>query len=673
MKRFYNLGRLEYFTILLIILAAFCYLTFNLSGLEFFLANKGWSITNLTNSFLYPSAYTQNNYNPQLVNLASISFHIFFGLAYLGIPIHWLDYINVFLNFLFYCITPIIIFRLFDKKPTLSIYFTAILFTIASSIRLSDLGNWGIGVIGQSPYAISYLLSAIGIVALFKEKIPLSLSAFSLSILCHPILGFIGAFFGFCTYLPRIKTFFTKRNLTLLFTCILLIAAWEFYSLPSLSTQTVPTDTWISFGKIFNYHWFPVAHGFLWSRNSEKLIPLLAFLLLLLNYLKKIDWDDKLKIRFLYGVLGLLLLTGLGLLFSISHSQTLIKLALQRSDSILLIVGIPFISIGLWQDLTSKNILLRILAGIICLSAFVTVGGIPAWPTLLLILIGGQLFKYENKLITIALYITTGLLIGLSLLFYFKASAPIFSSPSYLGINALDEIFHWKNSNLTFHFSNDILTSCTFLLIILLTLIRKSLYARTLYLAILTLYAIHFSWQHSIISIDKASKVAYKNYFELQEWARNNTPEEALFMIPPNHSYGWSDFSKRQSLGTLHDWLQISWMYTSNKQVYKHNMALFSKFNVPLAPYLSYETIQGFDKLRRAVKKAYYTKTPEWFLTMANTYNISYFILNKSDYQKLNPNRSNNYPCRVTYQNSDFIICKPKPVMSSSLNQRSNS
>jgi len=648
---------------LLLVVGSF-YIFSNLYGLNYFLANNGWSIANFVNVINHPNLYKGSFYIAQKLDYASLYIRFYSLLYNLSLPVNSLDYISIVINCLFYSAIPLMMTRYILSRWDMNVCFLVVALTIASMIRFAGLGNWGITVIGQIHYPSAYFFMTLGIICLFKDYMYRSLIFFTLSSLCHPTLGLMGAYFGACGILLDYKKYLNLKILSLILVFIIIIGGWVISTLPLSPNVLVPNAQWLSLGKIFNFHWFPVDHGFLWQRSWRHIMPFLTFVLLYHNYLKVLQIPTSLKYQFFLGGLGILLLTILGFLFSLTHSEFLIKLALQRSSSILILLGIFFVGYGLWQDICYGNWFLRISAGFTLICAFFIKGGFPVVPSLIVVLANGSLFNRKEKYITLALRITFIIVILLSLIYGIFGVANIIHDRAYMGINSLIDINHWRNIDFFISIKKykKMILHFTLLILFLLFIFNKKMqWTKSVLLVFISILSIHFLWNRSYLSVSQDKKLANKNYYELQLWARNNTPPRSLFMIPPNGSYGWSDYSMRPSLGNMRDWLQVSWMYTSNYAVYEKGMDIYSNFNIPLKKYISYQDVKGYRELRKEIKKVYYTRNKNWFSMMAKKYKIDYFILNKMDLRSANQSLnkpSDALPCKLIYQNNSYIVCK---------------
>ena len=131
------------------------------------------------------------------------------------------------------------------------------------------------------------------------------------------------------------------------------------------------------------------------------------------------------------------------------------------------------------------------------------------------------------------------------------------------------------------------------------------------------------------------------DWTEVQDWARDNTPREAMFITPPHifmhYIPDWRTFSERGTLATL---VEI--------------------FEFPHPGYLSYwqerfETIApgvierfngNYIDTFKFTREAYYSLTPQEYLGAAQKYGCRYLVVEKPHVQ----------PFPVVYQNEGFVV-----------------
>jgi hypothetical protein len=151
-------------------------------------------------------------------------------------------------------------------------------------------------------------------------------------------------------------------------------------------------------------------------------------------------------------------------------------------------------------------------------------------------------------------------------------------------------------------------------------------------------------------------RAEYRAYKAAQLWARDHAPPDALFMVDPvlfrtEAGYGWRDYSRRPSFGSVREWLYLSWHYTSDYALCKEGCRRVAEFGVDLPRYLGTRSPRDASgSLCYAVWEYYNFKaTDEWRLDLARRYNISYFVS-----RKLPGRPESRLP--VVYENELFVI-----------------
>jgi general stress protein CsbA len=128
---------------------------------------------------------------------------------------------------------------------------------------------------------------------------------------------------------------------------------------------------------------------------------------------------------------------------------------------------------------------------------------------------------------------------------------------------------------------------------------------------------------------------------ETQDWARENTPRDAMFITPPHiflhYIPDWRTFSERGTLATLVEIFEFphpAYIPYWQERFEAIAPGAISKFNG-----------NYFDTFK-TTRDAYYSLTPEDYLRVAQKYNIRYLVVEKPYLQ----------PFTVIYQNEGFVI-----------------
>jgi hypothetical protein len=148
------------------------------------------------------------------------------------------------------------------------------------------------------------------------------------------------------------------------------------------------------------------------------------------------------------------------------------------------------------------------------------------------------------------------------------------------------------------------------------------------------------------------------SYLDVQLWAKENSPYDALFMPDPSHGYGWRDFSERSSFGSLREWGFTSISYNPNYKTYLEGIKRMKEFGIDINEVTDEDLrklksgIYG-QKLARDIRSVFYSMKTEKLKELSGEYGIDYIVMNK----KYHKNKFNN--CKVPYENNHFIVYKP--------------
>jgi hypothetical protein len=126
-----------------------------------------------------------------------------------------------------------------------------------------------------------------------------------------------------------------------------------------------------------------------------------------------------------------------------------------------------------------------------------------------------------------------------------------------------------------------------------------------------------------------------------QDWARNNTPREAMFITPPeilsHYVPDWRTFSERGTLATLVEIFEFP-----HPDYYPYWQERFEA----LAPGAIERFNGNYLDTFRFTREAYYLLKPEDYLRIAQKYKIRYLVIEMPHYQ----------PFPVVYENEGFVV-----------------
>lgn len=161
-------------------------------------------------------------------------------------------------------------------------------------------------------------------------------------------------------------------------------------------------------------------------------------------------------------------------------------------------------------------------------------------------------------------------------------------------------------------------------------------------LSFLTTFLLYFSYSNKIWKPGIFIYAQNTPYYDVQNWAKKNTPNNSLFLAPTYdwsvYDYGWKVFSERSSLIHLSDSLEIAFSteYTTiwRERFENTHPGILSKFNY------------NFFSNREILKQDYNSISLERLKKIVNKYKIDYFVTESSI----------KYPLKVKYKNKQYTV-----------------
>ncbi|HUG37115.1 MAG TPA: hypothetical protein VML54_09215 [Candidatus Limnocylindrales bacterium] len=523
----------------------------------------------------------------------------------------------------------------------------AVVLTIATPVRDMNLAYFPQPYFVGQYYNVADSLRIFGIVMVLRGR-PLSAAALLAgSFATHPALGLMGLACAAAMSLVRPREILRARYLAAAALFGLIAGGWlvlQFRS-ATISGGQIPVQDWLDLTRAFSYHWYPVDNGMRTSHRQQYvlyvLLPFASFLLMLAYYWPRRDMRSEVTNKAWVGMLAMLGLSIVGLVISaVVPVPGLIKLALQRSNDLVIMIGLVFVVAGLWRDLRGDQWWRRALAATVLVSLCrrqsigwsVSAAELPLlWS---IVLVSPALRRVLRRpLASAADWTVAGLAAtcgGLGVIYAFTGMTAAVEPLDFLGgrrallllgaFLVLGAVFaRWDGKR--------VLPGCAVAAVVAFALVGLQ--------------------ERAVNKVDTALAGAY---LQAQVWARDHTPRTALFMPDPTFYYGWRDYSRRSSFGNLREWLHTSWIYDSNFERYQEGMQRFNEFNIDIGPYLrGNPPIGAVRRLSQAVKERYYTASDEWRLGLAQRYGIGYFVFRRKE--MVQPSR-----LPVVYENEHFVI-----------------
>lgn len=511
-----------------------------------------------------------------------------------------------------------------------------------SSMANCNLAQWGHPFYG-SVYNYAYGMGLAGVALVLTRRETLGAAWLALCAATHPVLGLMFAGFAFIALLADFRALDFRRLLAPAAVWLTIAGAWFSASLgfSDVSGAAIPGDLFAGLTRMMGFHWYPVHLGLLSTRHQTALLPFLAFCLLLVLYLYGTK-DTLIGLRFqlAVGFAALLALTVAGVLISLYlTSPLLLKLALHRASSLILILGTVIVVPGLWKDVIDGDHLRAPLALAILALVFITPHGVPvAWALALAAASLASVVRGNAPLNQRSIALGTCMLAITGVLAWLWASGTMLSwtSPAYTA-------FHLVLSRPT----------ATMALVAIAVIATMRAHKPAVAMAVIALTALTTTPRQRQFSSQLELSQA-TDYLAAQRWAKQNTEPGSVFMPDPGHAYGWRQFSERPSFGSVREWLYGAFVYDSKLSRLDEGLRRFALLGLDYKSYLAMEDAQprsGYEAVMKDVRSSYYAKDAGWFSAIAKGNAIAYFVFDKKYL-------SGQRPVSTVYENDRYFIGK---------------
>lgn len=583
------------------------------------IAWSGWSAMDWANHRSMPENFARDFPNGMAAYEKSAFLHVYpLAESWLGIPAQATAFAVLALELAAIALASWLLAGALVERRRLTIAATVFAVLVASSGSNLDLARFGM----PYPFGLYYYtaeacrLAAIAFA--LRGRYALSGLLLGLTAVSHPLMALYACAFIAATMVPEPRRFLSRGTLAGAGLMALVALPWfvaRFVSDPALGlVQAEPQhELWLPLMVAFSYHFFPVQFGVFAEFAAERFLPLLSFLALFAHYLTRVGLSTALIRRIAAGMLAMALLTCAGVLLSeLAPAPTVIKLALHRASLVAVLVAMPVIVAGLWQDMVGASLVRRFCAAGTLLSAFFFQ---PGWPLLFaLVLCADGWRERAGKALSLSDYAAAGFALAAAALavYYHRAGLVPLSAAVYWSSPAA-----WK------------LAVVFLVLSVLCGRLAAPETGRAASGLVLMLSGCAMWLTGHALTAEQAR--LYSDFKAAQQWARDHTRRDALFMVDPTLYYGWRDFSQRSSFGNLREWLHTSWVYAANTAAFLEGYRRFGEFGIELAPYLDQRPsiIKGSDALTAKVGERYNIAGDDWRGALADRYGIDYFVVSK--------------------------------------------
>ncbi len=507
-----------------------------------------------------------------------------------------------------------VFFRTFSPNTE---FLNAALYALIISLTafaFMNLARFGYPFIWGLYYTLAASARLLGLTFIINNR-PWAATVFlGLGLLIHPVMGIFAVIAGFVILLYR-------QPLTLrsyLFPAAVVsvpILGWILLSFANdqISGGGIPAKDWFFLTKTFNAHWYPAFLGVFDRFAGYHWLPTLSLMLVYTCISMSHKRTEKYIPEVHILVITFAVITAAGLTISYFEvSPFLIKLSLHRASDLMVIVAFVPVLIQLLEDFRNGAIIHRVLSLLLLTSPLVSLK-LPGFPAIIALLYCipflRKIYAREQviyRVIPIGLWvITLGFLLkhlvfvgtsnvtGLDQVKSMYSHAGLWLAPA-LTLLLFPKRYPWSRSF--------VLLICVSAFIVNLHM-KNSLQFRTA-----KTFAVH----------------------DMQIWARNNTPKDALFMLDPGSYGGWRDISRRASFGTVREWLHNAWLYNSDYRLYKEGLRRLGLLGISLDEIYPYGSRLGrIRALLNTAKVRYYTANPTWFHNISKNEGVNYFVFEK--------------------------------------------
>lgn len=521
---------------------------------------------------------------------------------------------------------------LLPSAPVAVILLVVVL-VIGSWTRTMDLGRFGGPYFWGLFYNLADALRLLGIAFALRQRWWLAGLMLGLACATHTTIGVIGVAFVACAVLATPGRLLTPGPWKGALVLAAIAGAWIAFSFRSAAmvVSDIPASDWLTLTRMFSYHWYPVANGLLSTQRHAVLVPLLSFLMLALFYASRAGIEPPIKRQLLAGSVAMLGLAAVGVIVSSALPvPTLIKLALQRSTDLVVLVGLPVVAWGLLREIQQGHWLRGMLAGAILLSPFIFRPGFPLLLTIPLVVPAFAALRHPPR--------------------HAEDRATAWLAVSTLVYLAVGHVL-WGGLGADELFSSAALVPAVVAVTVFAVAVRWVPSSRSLVPSAFALCAVAFAAYllHAKQPLWRAPEaVAYR---QAQEWARSNTPSRALFLVDPTIFYGWRDYSHRGSFGNLREWLHTSWLYDSRSDRYLEGLRRLSEFGLEPFGFSGRQPIAVNDHLAlaEALRKRFYGASDEDVIGIAACNEIDFLVARKA----LEAGRRS---LEVAFENDQYVV-----------------
>ncbi|MFW6108381.1 MAG: hypothetical protein ACOC8D_01075, partial [bacterium] len=444
------------------------------------------------------------------------------------------------------------------------------------------------------------------------------------SLMSHPTMGLMGAVVVAACAAAKPRELLGRRAMAGVAAFLVPAGLWAVLAVGTgTGGERVPHELWFDLTRLASFHWYPIHNGLLTFAHEAALLPFLSLTALGGFYLVRAGPVGERDRRVLWGAAAALGLVLVGLVFSVVEVSPLVtKLALHRANGVVVTLALIYAVAGLWADVEAGAPWRRLVAaGVLVLPFLAHPDPEPGFPLVLTLaltlpawlpLCQGRLAARRDLLAVVPAALGATLVVvyaGTELL------GPL-TGGAYTGWRWLGR---WP-----------MLVGLG--VVAAAAAAPKARRVGLVPLVVLVAFAggaVTWTLSQRLTGGQRAFRRDLKN---AQLWAREHTATDALFLVDPAlhypaMGYGWRDYARRSSWGSLREWLLTGWNYTSDLATCREGLRRLEDLGVDVEDYLGHEPPRaGFAELSRDLLRRYYTADDPWRLDLARRHGIDYSV-----------------------------------------------
>lgn len=603
----------------------------------------GMTPEEFTMTTLHPELFASGfpSSSPTLGN--SLTYSIYLAAQVVGISVNAVWSAMILLEILVFILAGIYAARILMPTNSWVTAATAGLLAAFGAYWTPDIANFHFPYYGWT-YYWSYAGFLLAITETARNRLSLAAIWTVLSFATHPVIGVLTGAFVAAMVLSSLRTISFRSLIVPIAIGAVSCGLWglSIASRTTISGGAIDPELFAALNRAQNFHWYPVYQGLFWEEHSRQLLPLLSMLLLIAVSLnsKLAEWSSVDR-QLALGMVVMAVLTVAGVVLSLmTVPPALIKLALHRADTNLLLAGFFIVFRRLWRDMTQGKTIERVMAAVLLVAPFMTSLGMPAGPVL--VRAGWEFWaNWRQRSFPLIAALAAALAVTIIVLI------AVYWAAGVVSVMQLTEV-RYSGVSLRAVIAAAILAG-------LLVWPRAARLSGPVILAIATVLVLRMA--HTLRHLPNAElrEDAYA-MLDAELWARNNTPPGSLFMPDPGMQEAWRGKSYRPSFGTVREWLLYSTLYNSNSADLENGLSRYRALGLEAPPPYIFDKSQRrmsplLERIKRSAKQSYYAMDKADFARLANDYGIRYFVLQRKELVKP-------VPLETIFENSHYLIAR---------------